>query len=471
MEVISKNVYDKKLDCSDTLVACGPTLDQHRHQHERDQTKLAPEHHQRQQQQQPPQTFQQVQPPDVPQGTSPPDYAGYAHVIEHDQMLLGRQDDFCFVQVEPLWVPYVMVPITENNTMPPYPGDYTHHELPTSPDQRPVSFHTPAKSTSARNECRSGQKWKQHKNAPRQNFSHGQRKNVVADAGSTDRAIMGQKPWQEKAVAGIVETPSVNADISSASGPMKLQLQALAHEDPGCVFKVRGIKDLGFQSAEILQTYFASYGKVKEVLVPHSAGDYKRARAAGMAFVVMEDADDAEQIFAEGSKHVINSVTVVLQPFQRVARTMKEQLQTLIQEDPNTVLISRGIKELGFRSAELLQAHFASYGKVKDVLVSHSGGERKHGEHKRFRAASVGFVVMETAEDAAKIMAEGLEHVVNGIRVQLQPFQRFLGTDANQSFNIVTLFEADPQNMLADLESAVSGARSRLHSPESEYFR
>merc|ERR1719178_665838 len=111
--------------------------------------------------------------------------------------------------------------------------------------------------------------------------------------------------------------------------------------------------------------------------------------------------------------------------------TMKEQLEALRHVDPATVFIARRINKLGFASADTLRSHFSCYGLVKDVLVSHSRvksfkstGRRRRGvgEHQRLRAAGLGFVVMGSAEDAAKILNEGPEHNVLGAVVQLQPF-------------------------------------------------
>lgn len=123
------------------------------------------------------------------------------------------------------------------------------------------------------------------------------------------------------------------------------------------------------------------------------------------------------------------------------SETMKAQLQALQLEDPATVFIARRINKLGFSSAEILRAYFSLYGPVKNVYVSHSRvkslkplqGERRSSDaHWRLRAAALGFVVMSSADATARILAEGPEHVVNGVTVRLQPFHRRTGAEGEE---------------------------------------
>jgi len=153
-------------------------------------------------------------------------------------------------------------------------------------------------------------------------------------------------------------------------------------------------------------------------------------------------------------------------------------------EDPSSVFIARRINKLGFSSPEVLQAHFSQYGQVKGVLVSHSrvksfqaSGRKSRGggEHQRLRAAGLGFVVMESAEDAAKILSEGSEHLVNGVVVQLKPFERYTAAEAKQQKvgNMMMMFndedEIERHNVLVGAEYAAFGARERWHSPGSDF--
>lgn len=150
-------------------------------------------------------------------------------------------------------------------------------------------------------------------------------------------------------------------------------------------------------------------------------------------------------------------------------RTMREQLEALRLEDPRTVFIARHIHKLGFASADVLRVHFARYGEVKNVLVSHSRvktfqsrGRRRRGvgEHQRLRAAGLGFVIMGSAEVTAKIMREDTEHVVNGVHVQITPYNPM--DDASQ-LSQPALGGGDEYDDYAVLE-----VRERFHSPGSD---
>jgi hypothetical protein len=120
---------------------------------------------------------------------------------------------------------------------------------------------------------------------------------------------------------------------------------------------------------------------------------------------------------------------------QGLLTNMKTQLQALLNEDPASVFIARRINKLGFSSAECLRTHFRSYGEVKDVYVSHSRvkvnlpknfrGERRSSDtRQRLRPASLAFVVMASADSTARILADGPEHIINGVTVLMQAFQR-----------------------------------------------
>jgi hypothetical protein len=113
---------------------------------------------------------------------------------------------------------------------------------------------------------------------------------------------------------------------------------------------------------------------------------------------------------------------------------MKLHLQALQQEDPATIFICRRINALGLNSAERLRQHFSRYGEVKGVFVSHShvkctravrgSQDADLGGRCRLRAASLGFVVMMSAEATSCILQEGPAHTIRGIAVSVDVFQR-----------------------------------------------
>merc|ERR1719272_207704 len=103
---------------------------------------------------------------------------------------------------------------------------------------------------------------------------------------------------------------------------------------------------------------------------------------------------------------------------------MRMQLQALQAEDPGSVLIARRLHRLGFNSAQKLQEHFSQYGCVREVLVPHSRVKASPGRRARTRPAAIGFVVMWSAESAALAISQGREHLIEGITIDVQAFER-----------------------------------------------
>jgi hypothetical protein len=103
-------------------------------------------------------------------------------------------------------------------------------------------------------------------------------------------------------------------------------------------------------------------------------------------------------------------------------------LSELQNENPEHVFIVRGISRMGFRSKDLLEAHYSMFGKVSSVMVVNSKVPSKvkpfsgGGAQARIRPGSLGFVVMGTVESVARIMAEGLEQLVAGYQIRVERF-------------------------------------------------
>jgi len=103
---------------------------------------------------------------------------------------------------------------------------------------------------------------------------------------------------------------------------------------------------------------------------------------------------------------------------------MKALLQALQGEDPRAVFIARHIHGLGSAAADRLQSHFGSYGEVRAVLPPLTRVRSNRSAHRRTRAASLCFVVMASAEAAARLLRDGPEHLVGGVPIRVQPFRR-----------------------------------------------
>lgn len=91
---------------------------------------------------------------------------------------------------------------------------------------------------------------------------------------------------------------------------------------------VKGMAKLGFRSLSILRGYFQQFGPVLEVLPANdpskasATGPGARMRPAGMGYVLMRRAADAQRALAIGKTHVVNGVGIsVLQFEHRGQRT------------------------------------------------------------------------------------------------------------------------------------------------------
>lgn len=96
--------------------------------------------------------------------------------------------------------------------------------------------------------------------------------------------------------------------------------------------------------------------------------------------------------------------------------TMGDVMKSLEHVAASQVLVVRRIKHLGFNSAQLLQKHFAQFGAIDRVLVSHS-----HVQN-RIRPACLAFVVTSTPSVAARALEAGTMHFVRGT-ISVSPFE------------------------------------------------
>eukprot|EP00443_Scrippsiella_acuminata_P085706 CAMPEP_0115426604 /NCGR_PEP_ID=MMETSP0271-20121206/29001_1 /TAXON_ID=71861 /ORGANISM="Scrippsiella trochoidea, Strain CCMP3099" /LENGTH=366 /DNA_ID=CAMNT_0002851579 /DNA_START=72 /DNA_END=1175 /DNA_ORIENTATION=- len=111
-------------------------------------------------------------------------------------------------------------------------------------------------------------------------------------------------------------------------GPQMYEyLEELRSEDPARVLIVRGLGGLGFQSQEILQAYFSSFGEVARVLIPHplvtsKTDGHQRVRPARMGFVVMGSHSGVDLALAAGTEQQLHTSRLRLQRFERKERPM-----------------------------------------------------------------------------------------------------------------------------------------------------
>jgi len=116
---------------------------------------------------------------------------------------------------------------------------------------------------------------------------------------------------------------------------------------------------------------------------------------------------------------------------QEEHETLRTHLQHLQTKDPKRIFIVRKINRLGFASPNILKTHFQQYGPVESVLVAHSHVRcNSRSAIARLRPSGLGFVLMEVAEHAKQILAQGLVHVVEGETIYLSPFDKRATDDA-----------------------------------------
>lgn len=97
--------------------------------------------------------------------------------------------------------------------------------------------------------------------------------------------------------------------------------------------------------------------------------------------------------------------------------SLRNYLNALKDKDPANIFIARRINKLGFKSVEIIQQHFALYGKVETVLVPHSKVKpwlSQNSQTARVRPGSLGIIVMEDAESVKQILALGEEQIIAG---------------------------------------------------------
>jgi hypothetical protein len=291
---------------------------------------------------------------------------------------------------------------------------------------------------------------------------------------------------------------------------MRSNLQKLATIDSKRVFMVKKISKLGLNSSEMLKRHFSKFGVVEHVFVTHSVvktaqsglnnsvdqedpqENRQRLRPACSGFIVMEKADDVVKIFKEGLEPTISGVSIFVATYERSrpldgvshdeckfglppsseaaskpckqphnftcahtseGNTLRSNLRKLIEVDESRIFMVRRIGKLGLDSAKLLKTYFGRFGDVTKVLVSHSVDKRSKGPQNaspkpRIRAACIGFVIMDKAEDVAAVFQTGLEQVVYGVSVSLVAYQRQTSEEATPGDNeyVIAATEEEPNH-------------------------
>ncbi|KAF4660618.1 hypothetical protein FOL47_007078 [Perkinsus chesapeaki] len=140
-------------------------------------------------------------------------------------------------------------------------------------------------------------------------------------------------PMLTPAPAAIENTPTIGGGYCLPD-----LLKQLDQEDESCIFIVRKIHKLRFQSASILEHYFSGFGEVKKVLLlpwrrQKSVGPHPgKARPASMGFIVMKSAIAVSNILSI-SQHTIAGWPISVQVFERQSEKCGDSRRSSITSD------------------------------------------------------------------------------------------------------------------------------------------
>lgn len=151
------------------------------------------------------------------------------------------------------------------------------------------------------------------------------------DSGLAGAGVASAASWPERDAQvepGAQSSSTSETHASDQSLTMGEAVRALTQEDTGCLFLVRRVNALGFESEELLRSHYSSYGRVRRVLVVHSRSrcwsgsgtlsSRMRLRPGSMAFVVMEDPVVVERIICQvGREQTVAGKRVRVERFAR----------------------------------------------------------------------------------------------------------------------------------------------------------
>merc|ERR1719247_3449685 len=137
----------------------------------------------------------------------------------------------------------------------------------------------------------------------------------------------GKTTWQQQMPPpqskgdGVAQNRSPPAEDSMQT--LRTHLRALTNVEPDCVFLVRKINRLGFDSPKTLGAHYSRYGTVENVLVAHSHVKSQnrhhapRLRPSGLGFVVMGEKEAVDAILQEGPEQMIAGQRIRVHVFTR----------------------------------------------------------------------------------------------------------------------------------------------------------
>jgi len=132
-----------------------------------------------------------------------------------------------------------------------------------------------------------------------------------------------------------------------AAKNIAMHLRSLEDANPLCVFQVRNIGTLGFDSPELLRDHFEAYGEVESVLLANAhekspdISRRARIRPSGLAFIKMHTAEAVRRILKEGVQHVVAGKTIQVKEFEHRGRPVAD-----LESDPQNEIVSQHFEQL-----------------------------------------------------------------------------------------------------------------------------
>jgi len=103
---------------------------------------------------------------------------------------------------------------------------------------------------------------------------------------------------------------------------------------------------------------------------------------------------------------------------EQASGSLRSLLDDLRNEDQRFILITRGVKQLGFKSKQVLEKHFSQFGEVARVFVPTSKASRTN----QHRPGNLGIVVMKSAKAVQDALAQG-NPLVKNVQIHVSMYE------------------------------------------------
>jgi len=253
---------------------------------------------------------------------------------------------------------------------------------------------------------------------------------LVNDDGSVASEPAYITSWESKDMCApprlALDDPLVSDLDTMVCAPqyLKLGYDVAAMCAPPRLALVEQCLKLGYDVGNVLKSY-AGYDHIKVIIQAPQQSMYQPDAAASL----YQDVQDVKQYAMPGD----DAVHV---PRRHVRRRKRRSvlrhayLDELEHEDPNKVLIVRKITRMGFDSSRILKEHYSSIGAVSKVLLSNQHERQSDLPLQvRLRPSGIAFLVFETAESAARALAQGATQTVAGVEVSVCAFEKRLSDE------------------------------------------